>query len=99
RRAAYRAANAAVETRVDDNAARVDVTVRITPGPRSILQDVVVEGGDPRKPSIARSIALTTGAPLDPAGIRETRQRLYDLDVYRSVDIQVQPVTTAGTPA
>src|SRR4029450_702064 len=39
------------------------------------------------------------GAPLDPAGIRETRRRLYDLDVYRSVDIQVQPVTTAGTPA
>jgi outer membrane protein assembly factor BamA len=98
RRAAYRAANTEVETRVDDKTARVDVTVRVSPGPRSILQDVVVEGGDATKPSIARSIALTPGAPLDPAGIRETRQRLYDLDVYRSVDIQVQPVTPAAAP-
>ena len=99
RRAAYRAANTDVETRVDEKAARVDVTVRVSPGPRSILQNVVVEGADATKPSIARSIALTPGAPLDPAGIRETRQRLYDLDVYRSVDIQVQPVTATDTPA
>ena len=98
RRTGYRAAKTDVETHVDDKTARVDVTVRVSPGPRSILQDVVVEGGDATKPSIARSIRLTTGAPLDPAGIRETRQRLYDLDVYRSVDIQVQPVTAAAAP-
>ena len=54
----------------------------------------MVEGGDAAKPAIARSIALTTGAPLDPAAIRETRRRLYDLDVYRSVDIQVQPLAS-----
>ena len=77
----YRAANTDVETRVDEKAARVDVTVRVSPGPRSILQNVVVEGADATKPSIARSIALTPGAPLDPAGIRETRQPLHDLDV------------------
>jgi outer membrane protein assembly complex protein YaeT len=99
RRAAYRAAKTDVETRVDDKTARVDVTVRVAPGPRSILHDVVVEGGDATKPSIARSIALTPGAPLDPAGIRETRRRLYDLDVYRSVDIQVQPATPPAPPA
>ena len=74
------------------------MTVRVAPGPRSILQDVVVEGGDETKPSIARSIKMTPGAPLDPAGIRETRQRLYDLDVYRSVDIQVQPLTSSALP-
>jgi outer membrane protein assembly complex protein YaeT len=99
RRAAYRAASTDVETRVDEKAARVDVTVRVTPGPRSILQNVVVEGADATKPSVARSIALTTGAPLDPAGIRETRRRLYDLDVYRSVDIHIQPVTSETRPA
>jgi translocation and assembly module TamA len=98
RRAAYRTASTDVETRIDQQASRVDVTVRVTPGPRSILQDVVVEGADETKPSIARSIKMTTGAPLDPAGIRETRQRLYDLDVYRSVDIQVQPLTSDAMP-
>ena len=92
RRAAYRAASTEVETRVDEKSARVDVSVRVTPGPRSILRDVVVEGGDSTKPTIARSITLATDAPLDPLEIRETRRRLYDLDVYRSVDIQVQPV-------
>lgn len=98
RGAAYRTASTEVETRIDEQAARVNVAVRVTPGPRSILQDVVVEGADETKPSIARSIKMTTGAPLDPAGIRETRQRLYDLDVYRSVDIQVQPLTSDALP-
>jgi outer membrane protein assembly factor BamA/autotransporter translocation and assembly factor TamB len=98
RRAAYRTASTNVETVIDEPAARVNVTVRVAPGPRSILQDVVVEGADETKPSIARSIKMTTGAPLEPAGIRETRQRLYDLDVYRSVDIQVQPLASDSLP-
>ena len=98
RRAAYRQARTEVVTRVDDEAARVDVAVRVTPGPRSILQDVVVQGGNPEAPAVARSIALATGEPLDSAAIGETRRRLYDLDVYRSVDINVQPVQAAVPP-
>ena len=87
-----------VETRIEEKTAQVNVTVQVTPGARSILQDVVVEGADAGKPAIARSIALKTGAPLDPAAIRETRRRLYDLEVYRSVDIQVQPVAAGAPP-
>jgi outer membrane protein assembly complex protein YaeT len=98
RRAAYRAARTDVETRIEEKTAQVNVTVQVTPGARSILQDVVVEGADAARPAIARSIALETGAPLDPATIRETRRRLYDLEVYRSVDIQVQPLA-AGVPS
>ena len=70
RRAAYREAAIEVETRVDTAAARVDVAMVVTPGPRSILRDVVVQGGDASKPSVARSIVLTPDAPLDPAGHR-----------------------------
>ena len=98
RRAAYRA-RTPTSRHASTRKRRVDVTVRVSPGPRSILQNVVVEGADATKPSIARSIALTTGAPLDPAGIRETRQRLRPRRAYRSVDIQVQPVTAADTGA
>jgi outer membrane protein insertion porin family len=98
RRAAYRAASADVDTQVDAEAARVDVAVRVTPGPRSILRDVVVEGGDENKPPVARAIALEPGAPVDPAALRETRRRLYDLDVYRSVDIQIQPLAADALP-
>jgi outer membrane protein assembly complex protein YaeT len=94
RREAYRSARAEVETQVNERSASVDISVRVTPGPRSVLRDVVVEGADAGKPAIARSLTLETGQPLDPLEIRETRRRLYDLDVYRSVDIQVQPITS-----
>jgi outer membrane protein assembly complex protein YaeT len=94
RQHAYRAASTEVDTHVDEKSARVDISVRVTPGPRSILRDVVVEGGDATKPAIARSVTLETNVPLDPLEIRETRRRLYDLEVYRSVDIQVQPITS-----
>jgi outer membrane protein insertion porin family len=59
---------------------------------------VVVEGGDENKPPVARAIALEPGAPVDPAALRETRRRLYDLDVYRSVDIQIQPLAADALP-
>ena len=98
RQMAYRQASADVDTRVDAKAARVDLTVRVTPGPRSILRDVVVQGDDGTRPPVARSIVLARDRPLDPAAIRETRRRLYDLDVYRSVDIDVEPLESAAAP-
>jgi outer membrane protein assembly factor BamA len=99
RRAAYREASAEVDTHVDEKAARVDIAVRVTPGPRSILRDVVVQGGDASKPPLAGAIGLAPNAPLDPAAVGATRRRLYDLDVYRSVDIEVQPLPVAAPPA
>ena len=96
RRMAYRQARADVETRVDAEAARVDVSINVTAGPRSILHDVVVEGADAGKPRVARSIVLEPGGPLDPAAIAETRRRLYDLAEYRSVDINIQPLESAA---
>ena len=92
RRQAYRQARVDVDTRVDAQAARVDVTVTVTPGSRSILRDVIVEGDQATRPVVARSIVLAPGAPLDPEAINETRRRLYDRDVYRSVDIEVPPL-------
>jgi outer membrane protein assembly complex protein YaeT len=98
RQMAYRQAGADVETRVDAEAARVDLAIRVTPGPRSILRDVVVEGDDGSRPVVARSIVLPRDAPLDSEAIRETRRRLYDLGVYRSVDIEVQPLEPGAAP-
>jgi len=97
RGAAYRQASVDVETGVDAAAARVDVAVRVTPGPRAILRDVIVRGGDEGKPPVARSIVLAPNAPLDPAALVETRRRLYDLGVYRSVDIDIQPAAPSAS--
>jgi outer membrane protein assembly factor BamA len=99
REAAYRQSSVDVDTRIDEKAARVDISLRVTPGPRSILRDIVVDGGDARKPAVARSIVLATGAPLDVEALAETRRRLYDLDVYRSVDVQVEPLAPDTPPS
>src|SRR5262249_17431232 len=98
RQASYLEGSVDVETALDRDAAHVDISFRVTPGRRSILRDVVVQGGDLTKPLVARAITLQANAPLDPAAISETRQRLYDLDTYRSVDIDVQPLSTAAPP-
>jgi outer membrane protein assembly complex protein YaeT len=95
RQMAYRQARVEVDTPVDPAAARVNVAAHVTLGPQSIVRDIVVEGDAANKPMVARSIAFTLGAPLDPAAIDETRRRLYGLDVYRSVDIDVQPLEPA----
>jgi outer membrane protein assembly factor BamA len=92
---AYRQAIADFDTRVNAHAGQVDVSIDVTPGPRSILRDVVVEGGDAGNPRVARSIVLERNAPLDPAAITETRRRLFDLAEYRSVDINVQPIESS----
>lgn len=99
RNAAYRDSSVEIETRVDQASAQVDVALRVTPGPRSILRDVIVEGADATKPIVARSIVLPLEAPLDMAAIVETRRRLYDLDIYKTVDVQVQPLATGAPEA
>jgi len=95
---AYRQAIADLDTRVNAQAAEVDMSIHVTPGPRSILRDVVVEGGDADNPRVGRAIVLERNAPLDPAAISETRRRLFDLAEYRSVDINVQPVDSSTAP-
>jgi outer membrane protein assembly factor BamA len=57
-----------------------------------VLREVVVDGADARTPLVARAIALTPGAPIDPAALGTTRKQLYDSGVYRGVEIELQPV-------
>ena len=91
RKAGFLEARVEIETRVDADAGRVDVDLRAVPGARSVLADVIVEGGDAKKPRVARAIALETGAPIDPAAIATTRKQLYDTGAYRSVDLTLEP--------
>jgi outer membrane protein assembly complex protein YaeT len=99
RNAAYRESSVEIATRVDAATAKVNVALNVAPGPRSILRDVIVEGADLRKPIVARSIVLPLEAPLDMASLVETRRRLYDLDIYRTVDVQVEPLATGAAAA
>ena len=96
RRAGFLEARASVATKVDVKEPRVDIDVLVEAGPRSILRDVLVDGADPRKPLVAKAITLTPGAPVDPRALGETRRRLYDTGLYRSVAIDLQPLSPAA---
>ena len=103
RRAGFLEARATVATKVDVKEPRVDIDVLVDAGPRSLLQDVIVDGEDAGKPLVAKAITLTPGAPVDPRALGETRRRLYDTGLYRSVAIDLQPLnpaaaTTPSTP-
>ena len=100
RRAGFLEARAAAATKVDAKEPRVDIDVLVDAGPRSVLQDVIVDGADAGKPLVARAITLTPGAPVDARALGETRRRLYDTGLYRSVAIDLQPLnpTAATTP-
>ena len=96
RRAGFLEARASIATKVEAKEPRVDIDVLVLAGPRSILQDVVVDGADPQKPLVAKSITLIPGAPVDPQALGETRRRLYDTGLYRSVAIDLQPLNPAA---
>ena len=98
REAGFLTAATTVDTVVRPQDARVDVKVVVNSGPRSILREVFVEGGDGARPLLARAITLEPGAPIDPAALGATRRQLYDTGVYRRVDIDLQPVDP-GTPS
>jgi len=99
RQAGFLEAEVAVDTTVDDAARRVDLHVRAQPGPRSILSGVIVEGADSEKPLVARAIELTPGAPVSPVAIGRTRRALYDSDVFRNVEIALEPADASAAPA
>ena len=96
RQAGFLEARAAVEATVAVKEPRVDIDLLVEAGPRSILRDVLVDGADPHKPLVARAITLTPGAPVDARALGETRQRLYDTGLYRSVEIDLQPSNPAA---
>jgi len=100
RQAGFLASRTTVDAVVRQEAAQVDLRVTVDAGPRSVLREVIVEGADAKKPIVARAIALTPGAPVDPRAVGETRRQLFDSGVYRGVEIDLQPVADAtATPA
>jgi outer membrane protein insertion porin family len=79
-------------TPVDDGA-RVDVTVLVTEGPRQVLQDVETVGATrTREGVVRRALGLRVGQPVNLEEWALARKRLFDTNVFRSVDIQAVPM-------
>jgi outer membrane protein assembly complex protein YaeT len=85
------------ETTVDRGTGTVALAVDVDEGPRQVLRSVDVVGGDGLDPGIVdRVLKLEEGTPVNLEDWYGARRRVFDLGVFRSVDIQPVPIEGAG---
>jgi outer membrane protein assembly factor BamA len=85
-------ARVASETVLDPAARRADVHALVAPGPRTVLASVVVDGGDGDDAKIAQALSVGAGMPVGASALGAARRRLYETGIYRSVEIELEPV-------
>ncbi len=70
----------------------VSVSYAVDSGPRARLGSVrVVDASGTRSSLIRRALTLTEGGYVTPQALADTRERLSDIGVYRSVDVRSEP--------
>jgi outer membrane protein assembly factor BamA len=83
-------ADAATSTVVSADGTSADVTVRITPGPTVYLRSVLLRGQRrTRRAVIEREVDLAPGQPLAPSRLAAIRRRLYELDLFTRVEVEL----------
>jgi outer membrane protein assembly complex protein YaeT len=84
--------DAQVETSVARGEGKVDVTYKITEGPKEVVQAVEVSGNDATSEKLVRSqVALKAGEALEPIKLAESRRNLYSTGAYSLVDLERVP--------
>ncbi len=95
----YRAARASVSGRANGGGAgpgivNVTVTADVEPGVRSVVGAVEVIGrGETRETIVRHAIDMPKGSAASPAAADRAQRRLYETEVFRSVDIQLKPMS------
>ena len=91
RRLGFNAARVSAESTVDTERAEVRLAVTVREGRQEILQQVVVEGGSRTHPRlVSNALELDIGEPVDLTEWNLARKRLYDTEVFRTVDLRVE---------
>jgi len=86
--------------RLDEASATVDVTLTIDEGPQQVLTDVSITGNDVTSTAtVDRAVDLELGRPLDLGTLYRAQKRLYDVGVFSTVDVSVEPIEPAGATA
>ena len=68
----------------------------MVPGREQRLQDVVVEGHERTRPSaVVNALRLEPGEPVDLARWAQARKRVYDMNIFRQVDVRPEPLPDA----
>ncbi|HUE87420.1 MAG TPA: translocation/assembly module TamB domain-containing protein [Vicinamibacterales bacterium] len=83
-----------VDSTVDTEDARVDLSFAVLEGLQQVLREVTTEGATRTQEGIIRrALRLRIGEPVDLASWSQARKRLYDTNVFRQVDIEPVPMT------
>jgi outer membrane protein assembly complex protein YaeT len=86
---------------VDEDRGLADVVIAVFEGPQQILQEVTASGARiTSSGTITNALRLEPGLPLDMTALYAAQKRLYDTNVFQSVDFTVEPVEpgTADAP-
>ncbi len=96
RGAGFNTARVRVEPTIDRAEGGVALLIAVEEGRRRVLRTVEVAGASRTHAGlIDRALQLPPGSPVDPAVWNGARKRLYDLGVFRSVDITAVPLEPA----
>ena len=88
----FRQVNVQARTLMDDAGTRADVELRIGEGRRTRVDRVIVSGLSVTRESAVRGlVTVESGAPLSPADILDTRQKLVGSGLFKSVNVEVLP--------
>ena len=75
----------------------VDLAIAVDEGPQQRVRDIAIAGLVRTRPAlVSRALKLEAGAPVNLAEWASARQRLYGTGVFRSVDIQPEPMPIAA---
>ena len=96
----FNAATVSTTSVIDEPEGDVAVQVTIDEGARQVLDSIAVTGIFRTHPGVVeRALQLTPGEPVDLESWFEARRRLYNSGVFRSVNIEAEPIATARSPA
>lgn len=101
RRAGYRGTIVTAEASTRADGATVDLVFTILVGGRLRLQDIRIAGNRHTSGElIARTTGLERGEPIAWERVGRARDRLYDTGLFRSVNLEIEPVPAeeAGAP-
>ena len=75
----------------------VDLAIAVDEGPQQRVRDIAIDGLVRTNPDLVRrALKLEVGEPVNLAEWAAARQRLYETGVFRSVDIQPEPMPVAA---
>ncbi|MDH4067223.1 MAG: BamA/TamA family outer membrane protein, partial [Acidobacteriota bacterium] len=89
----FNAVDVRLATEIPEDGQGLLLTVTVQEGPQQVLKDVYTTGATRTRAGVVdRALRLRVGEPVNLDDWAEARRRLYDTNVFRTVDVQAVPL-------